>query len=321
MNSFAKLIVLALCALSGAAFGQAYPSKPLRLIVPYPPSGAADLLARPFAQKLSENLGQPIVIDNRGGANGTIGSDIAAKAAPDGYTLLLDNVTFHAINATLYKSLPYNSLRDFAHVSLVGWVDNVLVVPPSLPVKSVRELIALAKSKPGQLNYASSGAGSTSHLSGVLFNSVAAVDMVHVPYKGGAPALTDLMSGTVSSYFAGLSTALPMIKAGRLRPLAVAGSKRNAALPDVPTVAEAGLPGFEASNWYGVFVPAATPRDIVARLNAETIKTLQAGEVRERLAAQGYEIKWSTPQEFTAYLKAETAKWEKVVRASGAQAD
>lgn len=321
-NMRAKVVWgVVLCSICASAFAQTYPNRPLHLIVPYPPSGAADLLARPFAQKLSENLGQPVTIDNRGGANGTLGSALGAKAPPDGYTVLIDNVTFHAINATLYKALPYNTQKDFAHVSLVGWVDNVLVVNPSLPAKSVKEFIALAKSMPGKLTYASSGSGSTAHLSGVMFNTLAGVDMLHIPYKGGAPALVDLMAGTVSAYFAGLPTALSMIRAGRLRPLAVAGTKRNSTLPDVPTIAEAGLPGFEASNWYGLMVPVATPREIVNRLNAEAIKVLQSSDVRERLIAQGYEIKWSTPQEFSAYLQVETERWAKVVKASGMQAD
>ena len=310
--------LFASCLCTGA-YAQAYPNKPVRLVVPYPPGGAADLLARTFAQKLAENLGQPVNIDNRGGANGIVGSEVVAKAVPDGYTVLIDNITFHSINASLYKTMPFNSQKDLAMVSLVGWVDNVLVVNPSLPAKSVKELIALAKAKPGELNYASSGSGSTAHLSGVMFNTTAGVDMVHVPYKGGAPAMADVLGGSVTSYFAGLSTALSMIKAGRLRPLAVAGTKRNAVLPDVPTVAEAGLPGFEASNWYGVMVPAGTPREIINRLNTETHKVLQSPDVRERLFAQGYEIKTSTPAEAAAYLDSETARWAKVVRDSGAR--
>ena len=322
VNLLTKLICGAVwCGICACAFAQSYPSRPIRVIVPYPPSGAADIMARPIGQKLSENLGQPVLIDNRAGANGIVGSELAAKAPPDGYTVLIDNVTFHAINASLYSKLPFNTVKDFAHVSLLGWVDNVLVVHPSLPVKSVKEFIVLAKARPGQLSYASSGSGSTSHMSGELLKTLTGIDMVHIPYKGGAPALTDLVAGQVSAYFAGLSTALPMIKAGRIKPLAVTGVKRSAALRDVPTVAESGLAGFEASNWYGVFVPVATPREIVDRLNAETIKVLQSPDVRERLVSQGYEIQSSTPREFSAYLQRETNKWAKVVKASGARAE
>jgi tripartite-type tricarboxylate transporter receptor subunit TctC len=309
-------------AVAGLSYAQeTYPARPLRLVVPYPAGGAADLLARTFGQQLSVQLGQPVVIENRGGANGTIGSHAVVQAAPDGYTLLLDNVTFHAINATLYKTLPFNSLKDLAPVGLVGWVDNVLVVNPSTPANSLAELIALAKAKPGQLTYASSGSGSTSHLSGVMLNSAAGIDMLHVPYKGGTPAMTDVMTGTVTAYFAGLSTALSTIEAGRLRALAVAGKKRNPALPNVPTMAEAGLSGFEASNWYGLMVPVNTPAEIVSRLNAETLKLLQNPEVRAKLVAQGYEVSPSSPKEMGDYMRLETDRWAQVVKASGANAD
>lgn len=309
-------------AVAGPGFAQeTYPSRPLRLVVPYPAGGAADLLARTFGQQLSVQLGQPVVIDNRGGANGTIGSNAVVQAAPDGYTLLLDNVTFHAINATLYKSLPFNSLKDLAPIGLVGWVDNVLVVNPSTPAKTLAELIALAKAKPGQLTYASSGAGSTSHLSGVMLNAAAGIDMLHVPYKGGTPAMTDVMSGVVTAYFAGLSTALSTIEAGNLRALAVAGTRRNPALPNVPTMAEAGLSGFEASNWYGLMAPANTPPEIIARLNAETRKLLQNPDVQAKMVAQGYAVAPSSPKEMADYMRSETARWAQVVKASGANAD
>lgn len=309
-------------AVAGPGFAQdAYPSRALRLVVPYPAGGAADLLARTFGQQLSVQLGQPVVIDNRGGANGTIGSNAVVQAAPDGYTLLLDNVTFHAINATLYKSLPFNSLKDLAPIGLVGWVDNVLVVNPNTPAKTLSELIALAKVKPGQLTYASSGAGSTSHLSGVMLNAAAGIDMLHVPYKGGTPAMTDVMSGVVTAYFAGLSTALSTIEAGNLRALAVAGTKRNPALPNVPTMAEAGLSGFEASNWYGLMAPANTPPEIIARLNAETLKLLQNPDVQAKMVAQGYAVSPSSPKEMGDYMRSETARWAQVVKASGANAE
>ncbi len=317
------LLGAAFAGLAGAkAWAQgAYPSRAVRLIVPYPPGGAADLLARTFGQALSEQLGQSVVIENRGGANGTIGSNVVAKSAPDGYTLLLDNITFHAINATLYKTLPFNTLKDFAPVGLVGWVDNVLVVNPNTPATSLKELIALAKSKPGQLTYASSGAGSTSHLSGVMLNTAAGIDLLHVPYRGGTPAMTDLLGGVVTLYFAGLSTALSTIEAGRLRALAVAGVKRNAALPNVPTMTEVGLTGFNASNWYGLMVPTGTPAEIVTRLNAAMVTLLQNSEVRAKMMAQGYEVTPSAPKEMGDYMQAETTRWAQVVKTSGASAD
>jgi tripartite-type tricarboxylate transporter receptor subunit TctC len=323
-RAFTKSLVgvaLAASVASPGAAQDAYPSRPVRLVVPYPAGGAADLLARTFGAQLSVQLGQPVVIENRGGANGTIGSHAVVQAAPDGYTLLLDNVTFHAINATLYKTLPFNSLKDLSPIGLVGWVDNVLVVNPKTPANSLAELIALVKSKPGQLTYASSGSGSTSHLSGVMLNSAAGIDMLHVPYKGGTPAMTDVMSGVVTAYFAGLSTALSTIEAGNLRALAVAGTKRNPALPNVPTMAEAGLAGFEASNWYGLMAPANTPAQIVSRLNEETLKLLQNANVRAKLVAQGYAVHSSSPKEMGEYMRSETARWTQVVKASGANAD
>jgi tripartite-type tricarboxylate transporter receptor subunit TctC len=280
-----------------------------------------DILGRTLGQKLSESMGQPVLIDNRGGANGMIGSEAAAKSPPDGYTLMVDNVTGHAINATLQSKMPFDTMRDFAHISLLAWVPDGVVSLPSLPAKNIRELIALAKAQPGKLTYASFGIGSSAHLAGELFKIMAGIDMLHIPYKGGQPAIADLLAGQVSIYIPVLPSVVQLAKADRLRLLAVTGAKRSSAMPDVPTVAESGLPGFEASNWFGLMAPAGTPAEAVARLNAEAAKALQAPDVREKLTALGFEIQASTPQEFTALLRSETEKWAKVVKASGARAE
>lgn len=303
------------------ALAQPYPSRALRVVVAWPPSGAVDILTRPIAQKLSEQLAQPVVVDNRAGANGIIGSEAVARAPADGYTLTIDNITGHAISATLYSKLPFNSLRDFAHISLLAWVPNGIACLPTLPVKNIRELIALAKARPAQLTYASFGIGSTAHLAGELFKTMAGVDMLHVPYKGGSPAIADLLAGQVSIYFPVVPSVVGLSKAGRVRLIAITGAKRASALPDTPTVAESGLPGFEATNWFGAMAPAATPADIVGRLNSEFIKVLQAPDLRERLIPLAYDLHSSTPQEFTALFRSETDKWAKVVKASGAKAD
>lgn len=306
-------------ASSGAAAG--YPTRPLRLIVSWPPSGAVDILSRPIAQKLSEQLSQPVVVDNRAGANGIIGAEAVARAPADGYTFTIENITGHAISATLYSKLPYNSQRDFAHISLLAWVPNGIACLPTLPAKNIKELIALAKARPGQLTYASFGIGSTAHLAGELFKTMAGVDMLHVPYKGGSPAIADLLAGQVSIYFPVVPSVVGLSKAGRVRLIAITGAKRVSALPDTPTVAESGLRGFEATNWFGALAPAATPPEIVNRLNAELLKVIQAPDLRERLLPLAYDLQSSTPQEFSSLLKSETEKWAKVVKASGARAD
>jgi tripartite-type tricarboxylate transporter receptor subunit TctC len=311
------------CLLVAAAFPahpQGYPNRAIRLIVPWPPTGTVDILGRTLGQKLAENMAQPVLVENRAGANGIIGSEAAAKSPPDGYTLVVDNVTGHAINATLQAKMPFDSLRDFAHVSLLAWVPDGIVSLPSLPAKNVQELIALAKAQPGKLTYASFGVGSSGHLAGELFKMMAGVNMLHVPYKGGGPAIADLLAGQVSIYYPVVPSVVPLVKANRLRLLAVTGAKRSSAMPDVPTVAES-LPGFEASNWFGLMAPAGTPSDIVGRLNAEAHKALQAPDVREKLAALGFEIQTGTPQEFSALLRSETEKWAKVVKTSGARAE
>jgi tripartite-type tricarboxylate transporter receptor subunit TctC len=319
LASFAVACVLALAA--SPSFSQSYPGKAIRLIAPWPPTGTVDILARTLGQKLSENVAQPVLIENRAGANGIIGSEAAAKSPPDGYTLLVDNITGHAINATLQSRLPFDSLRDFAHVSLLAWVPDGIVSMPSLPAKNIQELIALAKARPGQLTYASFGIGSSAHLAGELFKIMAGVDMLHIPYKGGQPAIADLLAGQVSIYIPVLPSVVQLAKADRLRLLAVTGARRSSAMPDVPTVAESGLPGFEASNWFGLMAPAGPPPETVGRLNAETAKALQAPDLREKLASLGFEVQSSTPQEFTALLKSETEKWAKVVKTSGARTD
>jgi len=312
------------CLLTAATFAaqaQGYPNKSIRLIVPWPPTGTVDILGRTLGQKLSENMAQSVVVENRAGANGIIGSEAAAKAPPDGYTLLVENFTGHAINATLQPKMPYDSLRDFAHISLLAWVPDAIVSLPTLPAKNVQELIALARAQPGKLTYASFGIGSSAHMAGELFKIMAGVDLVHVPYKGGGPAIADLLAGQVSIYIPVLPSVVPHVKAGRLHLLAVTGAQRSSAMPDVPTVAESGLPGFEASNWYGIMAPAGTPPEIVNRVNAETARALQDPDVRKKLAALGFEIKTSTPQEFYGLLKSETEKWARVIKTSGARAE
>jgi tripartite-type tricarboxylate transporter receptor subunit TctC len=303
------------------AFAQSYPSRTIRLVVPFPAGGTTDILAREVAQKLTEVLGQAVVVDNRPGAAGNIGSDLVAKSAPDGYTLLMGTVGTHAINPSLYSKMPYDHVKDFAPVVLVAGVPNVLVVNPTLPVNSVADLIKLAKDKPGQINFASSGSGTSIHLSGELFKTMAGVDMTHVPYKGSSPALTDLIGGQVQIMFDNLPSALPQIKGGRLRAIAVTSLKRAPVLPDIPTINESGLPGFEASSWFGVLAPAGTPVAIVARINTEVNKWLQSAEAREKLLGQGAEAAGGSPERFANHIRAESEKWAKVVKASGAKVD
>jgi tripartite-type tricarboxylate transporter receptor subunit TctC len=317
---FALASLLALACASGFA-QQAYPTKPVRLVVPFPPGGTTDILARAVAQKLTETLGQQVVVDNKPGAGGNIGSDMVAKSPPDGYTLLMGTVGTHAINASLYAKMPYDHVKDFAPVILVAGVPNVLVVTPGLPVHSVTELIAYAKANPDKLTFASSGSGTSIHLAGELFKVSTGVKMEHAPYKGSAPALTDLMGGQTQLMFDNLPSSLPFIKAGKLRALAVTSSARAAALPDVPTMVEAGVPGYEASSWFGVLAPAGTPREIVAKLNGEVARWLVTPEAKEKLSAQGAIAAGGTPEDFSRHIATETVKWAKVVKESGAKAD
>ncbi|HXZ55098.1 MAG TPA: tripartite tricarboxylate transporter substrate binding protein [Burkholderiales bacterium] len=321
MKRILQHILFGALLIAAGASAQTYPNHPIRLVVPFPPGGTTDILAREVGERLTATLGQPVVIDNRAGAGGNIGADIVAKAPPDGYTLLMATVGTHAINASLYRKLPYDHIKDFAPVVLVAGVPNVLVVTPSLPVHSVAELIRLAKEKPGQLNFASSGNGTSIHLSGELFKTMAGVDMTHVPYKGSAFALTDLMAGQVQLMFDNLPSSLPHIKAGKLRAIAVTSSQRAPALPDVPTIAESGLPGFEASAWFGIVAPAGTPAAIVSRINADVNQWLRSPEAADKLLAQGAIAAGGTPEQFVAHIRAETDKWARVVKASGAKVD
>lgn len=302
------------------AAAQAYPAKPIHLVVGYAAGGSTDSVARLLGQKLAEELGQPVIVENKPGAGATIASDYVAKAAPDGYTLFMSTIA-NTINTTLYKRLSFDFERDFAPVSLVATVPNVLVVNPDVPAKTVKEFIALAKSKPGGINFGSSGSGSSVHLSGELFNMVAGVQLTHVPYKGSAPAAVDLMSGQIQAMFDNLSTALPFIKAGKLRALAVTSAERSPAAPDIPTMAEAGLPECEVLSWFALVAPAKTPKDIVDRLNAATVKALADPAVKQQFAALGADPVSSTPAALADLIKSETAKWAKVVKASGASVD
>jgi tripartite-type tricarboxylate transporter receptor subunit TctC len=314
----ATLIVA--CTPLAVAAQAAYPNKPIRMVVPYPPGGPTDVLGRIVAQRLSESLGQQVVVENRPGASGMIGSELVAKAAPDGYTLLT-NASIHVINPSLYPKMNFDALRDFTPVSLIAQVPLILVVNPALPVKSVQELIALAKAQPNLLNFGSSGNAAAPHLAGESFKIATGVQMQHVPYKGSAPALTDLMGGQVQLMFDSMPSAMPHVKSGKIRALAVTTAKRSPTVPDLPTVAESGVPGFDISTWYGVWAPAGTPKDIVNKIAAEMAKALKQPAVRERLAALGAEPAADTPEEFAAYCQSELAKWSKIVRESGAKAD
>jgi len=312
-----KACALAALAISASALAQGYPAKPVRMIVAYPPGGGTDIVGRVVAQKLGESLGQSVVVENRGGASGNIGTELAARAAPDGYTILMGNVAPNAINVSLFKNLPFDPVADFVPVSLVASTPNILVVHPSTPARTVKEVIALAKAKPGTLNFASAGVGSSSHLAGELFRILAGADIVHVPYKGAGPAMVDVLSGQVQLYFATMPAAMPHVKSGKLAPVAVTSSRRSQALPDLPTTAEAGVPGYEASTWYGVLAPAHTPAAVIARLHENIVRILAVSETRARLADQGFEPVGSSPEEFGAYIKSEIAKWEKVIGDAG----
>lgn len=329
MNILRKcaLVALLLPPLVQVASAQsAYPSKTIRLVVPFPPGGTTDILARSVAQELSQSLKQQVVVDNRAGAGGNIGSDVVAKAAPDGYTILMGTVGTHAINASLFaqsgSKMPYDAVKDFAPVSLVAAVPNVMVVNPGVPATTVPEFIAWARSRPGKTNMLSSGNGTSIHLSGELFKVKTQTFMVHIPYRGSNAALVDLIGGNGDVMFDNLPSALPFIRSRRLRALAVTSTKRSPALPDVPTVAEAAnLPGFDASSWFGVLAPAGTPKEIVQKLNQEIVRALQTPAVRERLASQGADAVGDSPEEFAAHIQREITKWAEVVKLSGAKID
>jgi len=298
----------------------AWPTKPVRMLVPFPPGGGTDILARQMAQKLAEGFGQAVLVENRGGAGGTIGTEAAARAAPDGYTIILVSGS-HAINPSLYRTLPYDTLADFSPISLVATAPGILVGNPSLPAKNVRELVALARARPGLLTYASAGSGTPPHLAGELFRTLAGIDIVHVPYKGNAAALADVVAGHVSFTFPTMPSAMPQVSAGRLRAIAVTGERRSAAAPAIPTIAESGLAGYEATSWYGLLAPARTDTTLIARMSRDVTAILGSPDMKERFAVQGLEPAANTPQQFAAMIRADMAKWSKVVKASGARAD
>jgi len=296
-------------------FAQSYPSKPIRFLVGFPPGGTNDIVARALAQKLTENVGQSFVVENRGGANTAIATEIAARAVPDGYTILL-NAPGHATNPALMK-LAFDPVKDFAFISLAAETQNLVAVHPSFPPRNVRELIAFSKKHPGEINYASSGTGTTVHLSAELFQFMAGIKWVHIPYKGGGPAVIELLAGQTSLMFANMPTVIQYVRGGKLRALAATGARRSSAAPDIPTVAESGIPGFEVTVWYGVSAPAMTPRAIVNRLNSEIVRALNSPDLRERLKSQGAEPVGNTPEQYTAFIQDEIAKWAKVIQAAG----
>jgi tripartite-type tricarboxylate transporter receptor subunit TctC len=319
MTAFAvRFLMFFLVSFSVTA--QNFPSKPVKIIVPFPVGGIADIYSRLVGNRWTEAWGQPVVIENRTGAGGNIGADMVAKAAPDGYTIGIGSLGTHAVNVSLFSRMPYDPVRDFAPVVFLLEAEGLLVLHPSVPAQSVPELIALARAKPGGLTYASAGAGTASHLAGELFKSMAKVDMLHVPYKGNVPAITDLLAGQTSLLFATMPTVLPQAKAGKLRALATIGTARSKATPELPTVAET-LPGFDVTNWVGLFAPVGTPPDIVRRLNAETDKFMRSKEIETRLTNEGARFIPMTPEQLGEFVKAEIAKWAPVVKASGAKAD
>jgi len=317
------LAMVVACAAASAA-AQTYPSRPVRLVVPFAPGGSADLVARLIGQKLGESWGQQVIVENKGGGSGMIGNDFVAKSAPDGYTLTVGTMGPFSVNPMLFEKMPYDPVRDFAPITLTGVASHVLVANPQVPARTVSELIALAKAKPGQLMFASSGTGNATHLTFELFKSMAGIDIVHVPYKGGGPAMADLVGGQVAFSFASMPSALPYVRAGRLRAIAVGGAHRSPLFPDVPTVAEAGaesgLRGFVSEDWQGILAPVKTPAAVVAKLNTDLVHALHSPEMEEKLAGAGFDVKTTTPQEFADFIRADTAKWATVLKRSGTKA-
>jgi tripartite-type tricarboxylate transporter receptor subunit TctC len=318
---YTVILVAALFASPYACAAEKYPTRPLRLIIPFPPGGGTDIMGRMVAQRLNDAFGVTVVVDNRGGAGGILGTEMAARANPDGHTLMIGSVSTICINPSLHKNLGFDPIKDLAPISTLASTPSLLVVGNAVPAKSIKELIALAKSKPGQLHYATPGSGSSSHLGTELFKQAAGVDINHVPYKGTGPAVTDLVSGQVTMFITNMPSVLPMVKANRVRALAVTSLTRSALMPEVPTVAESGIPGFEVIVWYGVLAPAAIPKPVVTRVNQELRKMAEMQDVKDRLALQGAEVMSSTPEEFAKRIRDDRAKWEKIVKASGAKAD
>ena len=309
-----------LLLVASSALAQNYPAKPIKIVVPFPAGGIADLYARLIGARLTESWGQPILIENRTGAGGNIGADAVAKSAPDGYTLVTGSFGTHAVNVSLFASMPYDPVKDFAPIILIIEAEGLLVVHPSVPAQSVPELIAYGRANPGKLTFASAGMGTASHLAGELFKTMAHVEMTHVPYKGNVPAITDMLAGQTSLLFGTMPTVLPHAKAGKLRALATIGTERSAAAPDLPTVAET-LPGFDVNNWVGLLAPAGTPNDIVRKWNAEVNRVMQGADIKQRLITEGARYSPNTPEQFGAFIKSEIAKWAPVVKASGARVD
>ncbi|MFZ3123635.1 MAG: tripartite tricarboxylate transporter substrate binding protein [Acidovorax sp.] len=308
-------------ALPGAALAQAFPTRPITIVVPFSAGGTTDILARLVGQYLSTELGQPVVVENKAGAGGNIGGQYAAKAAADGYTLFMGTVGTHAINASLYKKMPFDPVKDFAPLTRVANVPNLLVVNPKQPFRTVPEMIAYAKANPGKINFGSPGNGSSPHLSGELFKSMTKVDLTHIPYKGSAPAVTDLLGNQIAIMFDNMPSVIPHVRSGKLHAIAITTSKRSPELPDVPTVAEAGVPGYEAMSWFGMFAPAATPKPVLDKLSGALAKVLANPEVKKKIADQGGEPVNETPAQFATFIKSESAKWGKVVKESGASLD
>jgi tripartite-type tricarboxylate transporter receptor subunit TctC len=315
-----RCLALLLVLLSTGLGAQTYPAKPIKIVVPFPAGGIADIYARMIGARVGEAWSQPVVIENRTGAGGNIGADAVAKSAPDGYTLVMGSFGTHAVNVSLFSSMPYDPVRDFAPIALVLEAEGLLVVHPSIPAQSVLDLIAYGRAHPGRLTFASAGMGTASHLAGELFKTMARVDMTHVPYKGNVPAITDLLAGQTSLLFGTMPTVLPHAKAGKLRALATIGSARSAAAPDLPTVAET-IPGFEVNNWIGLFAPAGTPADIVRKWNTNVNNIMQGAEMKQRLLVEGARFTSNSPEQFGNFVKSEIAKWAPVVKASGARVD
>ncbi|HYK12599.1 MAG TPA: tripartite tricarboxylate transporter substrate binding protein [Burkholderiales bacterium] len=313
-------VFVALALLAGAVSAQSYPSKPVRVVIPWPPGGSNDVVGRIVTQKVGENLGQQFIVDNRAGAAGSIGADVVAKAPPDGYTLMVHS-TSHVGNAHLYKKLPYDTLKDFTGVALLAAQPGALTIHPSLPVKTVKEFIALAKARPGTINYSSSGNGSAPHLSMELLVAMTGIKIVHVPYKGGAPQVTALVSGETQASLATVSTVLVHVQSGRLRALGVSSAKRSATMPDVPTIAEAGVPGYEMSPWIGVFVPTGTSKELIAKLSSEINRALKAPDVSNLLSSNALDALGGTPEEFDVRIKADYEKYAKLIKLTGAKVD